>query len=50
MGKGTGIFDVAVELGRRESKQYANYSEDFLNLVFGFNGGHKWVQSTKSTY
>jgi hypothetical protein len=50
MGKGTGILDVAVELGRRDSKQYANYSEDFLNLVFGFNGGHKWVQSTKSTY
>ena len=50
MGKGTGILDVALEAGRRESAQFAGYSEDFLHLVFGFNGGHKWVQSARSTY
>jgi len=50
MGRGTGILDVAVELGRRQSGQFVGYGEDFLHLVFGFNGGHKWVQSTRSTY
>jgi hypothetical protein len=50
MGRGTGILDVALELGRRQSSQFAGYSEDFMSLAFGFNGGHKWVQSSRSTY
>ncbi len=50
MGKGLGVFDVALDLGRRQSGQFSGYSEDFMHLVVGINGGHKWVQSTRSTY
>ncbi len=50
MGRGTGILDIALEIGRRQSGQFSGYSEDFIRLAFGFNGGHKWVQSSKSTY
>jgi hypothetical protein len=50
MGRGTGILDVALELGQRRSGEYVGYNEDFLHLAFGFNGGHRWVRSARSAY
>jgi len=36
IGKGSGMFDVALELGKRSDTGYPGYSENFLNVISGF--------------
>ncbi|HUI92143.1 MAG TPA: hypothetical protein VLX68_07850 [Chitinivibrionales bacterium] len=50
LGKGFGILDLGLEIGRRESGLFKDYSEDMVRIVIGFNGGHKWASPVKGTY
>jgi hypothetical protein len=50
IGKGSGMFDVALELGKRSDTGYPGYSENFLNVILGFNGGQKWNKSNQGRY
>jgi hypothetical protein len=50
IGKGSGMFDVALELGKRSDTGYPGYSENFLNVILGFNGGQKWNKSNQGNY
>jgi hypothetical protein len=50
IGKGSGMFDVALELGKRGDSHYSGYSESFANIVLGFNGGQKWNKSNMGNY
>jgi hypothetical protein len=44
------MFDVALELGKRSDTGYPGYSENFLNVILGFNGGQKWNKSNQGRY
>ncbi|MBN1129166.1 MAG: hypothetical protein JXA71_09275 [Chitinispirillaceae bacterium] len=48
--QGTGLFDIIVEIGRRSDSAYERYSENFLSLKLGLNGGKKWFQNTGIRY
>lgn len=48
--QGTGFVDIALEGGRRTDSRYDNYSENFLSIKFGINGGRKWYQSSETGY
>lgn len=48
--KGAGLLDVIMEGGLRSDSNYDNYSEKFLSIKFGINGGRKWYQSSESGY
>jgi long-subunit fatty acid transport protein len=50
LGKGFGLLDIGLEIGRRESGLFKDYSEDIVRIGIGFNGGHKWASPTKGTY
>jgi hypothetical protein len=50
LGRGMGLLDIGVEVGRRECGIFSGYKEDVVRFAIGFNGGHKWVQSTGSAY
>jgi hypothetical protein len=50
LGKGFGILDIGLEIGRRESGLFKDYSEDIVRIGIGFNGGHKWANPAKGTY
>jgi hypothetical protein len=50
IGKGSGIFDIALEIGRRSDTGYSGYSENFMNIILGFNGGQKWNKSAQGNY
>lgn len=48
--QGGGLFDVVVEMGRRSDSDIKNYSENFVKIGLGINGGRKWAQSTGIRY
>lgn len=48
--QGAGFLDIVMEGGRRSDSNYDNYSEKFLSIKFGINGGRKWYQSSESGY
>jgi hypothetical protein len=50
LGKGFGLLDIGLEIGRRESGLFKDYSEDIVRIGIGFNGGHKWASPAKGTY
>jgi len=50
IGKGSGMLDVGVEIGRRASGVYPNLKEDVVRFGIGFNGGRKWNKSSRSNY
>ena len=50
IGRGSGMFDVALEIGKRSDTGYPGYSENFLNIILGFNGGQKWNKSAQGNY
>jgi hypothetical protein len=50
LGKGFGLLDIGLEIGRRESGLFKDYSEDIVRIGIGFNGGHKWANPVKGTY
>lgn len=50
IGKGRGEFDIGAEIGRRTSGKYPDYSENFLQIGIGINGGHKWGKSSAGNY
>lgn len=50
IGKGSGMFDVALQLGKRIDSGYSGYSENFMNIVLGFNGGQKWNKAARGNY
>jgi hypothetical protein len=50
IGKGRGEFDIGAELGRRTSGKYPDYSENFLQIGIGINGGRKWSKSSAGNY
>jgi long-subunit fatty acid transport protein len=50
LGKSFGLLDIGLEIGRRQSGLFKDYSEDILRIGIGFNGGHKWANPAKGTY
>ncbi|MGB7567437.1 MAG: hypothetical protein WBM07_06245 [Chitinivibrionales bacterium] len=50
IGRGSGMFDVGLEIGRRIDGGYSGYSENFMNVIMGFNGGQKWNKSGMGNY
>jgi hypothetical protein len=46
----SGLFDIIVDAGRRTDAAYNGYSENFLQVKFGLNGGRKWFQNTGIRY
>jgi hypothetical protein len=48
--KGGGLIDCIAEYGSRSDSRYRNYSERFLHLYVGINGGRKWSQKTGIRY
>ncbi len=47
---GGGLFDFTLEYGRRFDRNYEQFTEEFLHVGFGINGGRKWTKSPQSTY
>jgi hypothetical protein len=45
-----GNLDLVIEYGRRTDSRYIDYTEEFLRVGFGFNGGRKWTKSTDGNY
>jgi hypothetical protein len=50
ISQGAGLFDVIIELGRRTDSRYANFSENYCQVMVGINGGGKWFQSAAPRY
>ena len=50
VGRGSGMFDIALELGKRVDSGYSGFSENFMNIILGFNGGQKWNKSAQGNY
>ncbi len=50
IGKGSGMLDVGLEIGRRASGLYPDLKEDVIRFGIGFNGGRKWNKSSRSNY
>ena len=50
IGRGRGEFDIGAEIGRRTSATYSGYSENFVHIAVGINGGHKWIKSGAGNY
>jgi hypothetical protein len=48
--KGGGLIDCTAEYGGRSDSRYRSYSERFLHLYIGINGGRKWTQKTGIRY
>jgi len=48
--KGGGLVDFIAEYGSRSDSRYENFSEGFLHLYIGINGGRKWAQKTRIRY
>ena len=48
--KGGGLIDCIAEFGRRSDSRFPNYSENFLQLYVGINGGRRWSQNTGTRY
>jgi hypothetical protein len=48
--KGGGLIDCIAEYGSRSDSRFGNYSERFLHLYLGINGGRKWSQKTGIRY
>ena len=47
--RGGGLVDLIAEFGKRSDSRL-NYSDTFLQLFIGINGGRKWSQSTGIRY
>jgi hypothetical protein len=50
IGRGRGEFDLGVEAGKRTCRTYSGYSENFVHIAIGVNGGHKWSKSSAGNY
>jgi hypothetical protein len=50
IGKGTGVLDVGLELGKRVSGQFPNLTEDVAQIALGINGGRKWSRLSRGNY
>ena len=48
--QGSGLFDIILEFGRRFDRNYSGYSENYLQLMLGINGGRKWFRNTGMRY
>jgi hypothetical protein len=48
--KGGGLIDCVAEYGKRTDSRFTNYSENFLQLFIGINGGRRWYQNTGTRY
>ncbi len=48
--KGNGLFDLAFDVGRRNTDISNDYNETFLQVGIGINGGRKWHKSSTTTY
>lgn len=48
--KGNGLFDLAFDIGRRNTDIVKDYNETFIQIGFGINGGRKWHKSSTTTY
>jgi len=50
--KGGGLVDFIAEYGSRSDSRikFENFSERFLHLYLGINGGRKWSQTTRIRY
>jgi hypothetical protein len=47
--KGNGLLDLGVEIGKRYTEKYSNFTETFIEAAIGINGGRKLSKSS-STY
>jgi hypothetical protein len=50
IGKGVGVFDIGLEIGRRQSKTFSNLTEDVVRIAIGFNGARKWSKLSRGNY
>jgi hypothetical protein len=50
IGKGAGVFDIGIEVGRRVSGEFPNMTEDIARIAIGFNGGRKWSKLSRGNY
>ena len=50
IGKGTGVFDIGIELGKRISGEFPDLTEDIVRIAIGFNGGRKWSKLSRGNY
>jgi hypothetical protein len=48
--KPSGLVDVVVRAGRRSGNNFPDYTEDFIQILFGINGGRKWIKTAGDTY
>jgi hypothetical protein len=48
--QGIGLFDIFVDIGKRSDSAHDEYSENFVAVKVGFNGGKKWFQNTGIRY
>jgi hypothetical protein len=48
--KGGGLLDCIAEFGIRSDSRHTTYSERFLHLYVGINGGRRWSQKTGIRY
>jgi hypothetical protein len=49
VGRGSGLVDVALDIGTRASDLYPT-KENFVHVSIGINGGRKWNKSTTGLY
>jgi hypothetical protein len=48
--KGGGLLDLAVSFGRRSDERFTDYTEDFVQIAIGINGGRKWMKASPGNY
>jgi hypothetical protein len=50
IGRGAGVCDIGVEVGRRSSGTYPNLKENVVRIAVGFDGGRKWSKLSRGNY
>ena len=48
--KGGGLLDLIATFGRRTDERFTDYSEDFVQIGIGINGGRKWTKVSPGNY
>jgi len=44
------MIDLNIEYGRRTDSNYEKFTEEFISLQIGINGGRKWYQTSGTSY
>jgi len=47
---GGGLLDLNAEFGRRTDTRFSGYSENFMQIFIGLDGGRQWSQNTGVRY